>query len=79
MKKLLTLFLLIATAIALSAWSVWAGEYIDPFVKGSPPTAVRGMHACDDAHVMSGIHLENNQFLCISPFWVAIPTMRSEG
>ncbi|HSE18306.1 MAG TPA: hypothetical protein VLB46_14725 [Pyrinomonadaceae bacterium] len=67
MNKLkLTLFLLILTCIAVSGWSVWAGEYIDPAVPGYP-TNSRGMHACDDGHVMSGIHVAQNLFLCASP------------
>jgi hypothetical protein len=65
-KLKLTLFLLILTGIAVNVWTVWAGEYIDP-PPGLPPTATRGMHACDEGHVMSGIDVAKNRFLCVSP------------
>lgn len=67
-KLKLTLFLLILIGIAVNVWSVWAGEYIDPPATGLPPTTARGMHVCDEGHVMSGIDVAQNRFLCVSPF-----------
>jgi hypothetical protein len=46
----------------------WADEIVDPTAPQTAPTAIRGMHACEEAHLVTGIHVGNNLLLCNSAF-----------
>lgn len=63
----LTLCCMIVLGAAFVTWSAFAGEYVDPPQSGMSPTIARGMHACDEGHVMSGVDIGQNRFLCVSP------------
>ena len=43
-------------------------EYVDPTSPQTAPTAIRGMHGCDEDHLATGLHIGNNLLLCNSSF-----------
>jgi hypothetical protein len=62
------IWLLVAVVIGLGAGPAGAAghdEYQDSAGKQLKPTELVGMHACDGPHLMSGVHIHENRFLCI--------------
>jgi hypothetical protein len=61
---------LLAAALLSIAVSVpgFADEFIDPSAPATSPTVIRGMHGCDEAHLVTGIHVGSNLLLCTSAF-----------
>ncbi|MFL6260924.1 MAG: hypothetical protein ACJ76Y_14545 [Thermoanaerobaculia bacterium] len=54
--------------LALFCLPCLGDEYVDPTPPQTGPTAVRGMHACEEAHLATGIHVGSNLLLCNSSF-----------
>jgi hypothetical protein len=66
---LIRLSITVALIVGLATGSAHAqvgNEYLDnPPLFSSGPTNLVGMHACDGPHLMSGVHIGNNQLLCL--------------
>jgi hypothetical protein len=54
-----------------------ADEIVDPSPPQTVPTQLRGMHACEDAHLVSGIQVSGNLLLCSSAFSAGSDAPRS--
>ncbi len=72
MKEMLVKSLMLI-CLSIGFESVSAGEYRDPPLPpvggvAMPPTVIRGMHGCDEGHVMTGVRLDRNAFLCAPVF-----------
>ena len=52
-------------ALLACAGTARAAEIIDG---NNPPTVRNNMHSCPPGHIMTGVHVNNNQLLCTGPF-----------
>ena len=68
MRNLSNTMLAACLALVLLCLPCLGDEYVDPTAPQTAPTAVRGMHACEEAHLATGIHVGSNLLLCNSSF-----------
>jgi hypothetical protein len=72
MKKTMTLtpLFVVILGTACATRLALADEYRDPPQSGMPPTVARGVHACDEGHIMTGVDFTDGSlpFLCTPPY-----------